>query len=1016
MRDCDAGSGPGTSEEAAHGIVRESWGNLMTVDTGSVSREGEPSTLAAAIRRALAPSGTALVLASSLVCATASAQDEQGATTGDVLGQVTVTGTRIVRDGYEAPTPVSVLGTEELDKMAVTNIADAVNRLPALAGSVNPRNSSTNVSSGTGGVNHLNLRGLGPTRTLVLLDGKRVVGSTLAGFDNNGSAVDVNSFPNGLVQRVDVVTGGASAVYGSDALAGVVNFILDKEFSGIKGSLDLGGTTHGDGQNYKGSFTFGTPYADGRGHFLFSGEHAFDEGIINNPRAWADTAYSLINNPNYVPGNGQPQLITIRDTGLSNATRGGLIVSCPSAPGGAASTACPLRGTQFLAGGTPAPFTFGPIISGAVMAGGDWRLSRIDTDPTLNVEVARNTAYSRASFDITDNATVFGELQWSRTKAKNDSAVPNFNLGNVTILSGNPFIPDSIQEQMAASGIPSFVMGTVNGDMPFLQGDNERTFRRYVAGVEGSFELGGTQWSWDAYYGRSTQDIIAKSPGNRVNANYARAVDAVLDGAGRTVCRVNADADTANDDPACVPYNPMGIGVNSPEAIAYVTGEGYSSTTMEQDVAAVSANGEPFSTWAGPVSLALGIEHRRESVDGVASALDEADGYFAGNYHATQGKYDVTEGFLETVVPLLKGQALAEALDFNGAVRWTDYSTSGEVVTWKLGLSWAPIDDMRFRVTRSRDIRAPNLGDLYNAGRSGTGNIFDPFTNTTRTIVSRIRGNPELQPEEADTTGLGVVLTPSFLPGFAASVDYYSIDISDAIASLDRQAYVDRCYAGVTALCAFISRDADGFIDDVAVRPANILSQKATGLDIEASYNFPLSSLNAGWNGEMTLRALATYVDTLETVDTESVIDGAGVNADDMGVGSGNALYSPELRYLLSATYSNDPLSVTLTARGLGSGKYNNAFIECVSNCPDATAAHPTINNNHVDGVTYVDLAFSYQLLDNAEVYFVAENMLDKDPPLIAGSRSNGFYAGQGNTRFYDRLGRMLRTGVRFNF
>lgn len=164
------------------------------------------------------------------------------------------------------------------------------------------------------------------------------------------------------------------------------------------------------------------------------------------------------------------------------------------------------------------------------------------------------------------------------------------------------------------------------------------------------------------------------------------------------------------------------------------------------------------------------------------------------------------------------------------------------------------------------------------------------------------------------------------------------------------------------------------------------------------------------------MRALATYVDTLETVDTESVIDGAGVNADDMGVGSGNALYSPELRYLLSATYSNAPLSVTLTARGLGSGKYNNAFIECVSNCPDAIAAHPTINNNHVDGVTYVDLAFSYQLLDNAEVYFVAENMLDKDPPLIAGSRSNGFYAGQGNTRFYDRLGRMLRTGVRFNF
>jgi outer membrane receptor protein involved in Fe transport len=931
------------------------------------------------------------------------AQDAALPASGETLGEVTVTGSRIVRDGYEAPTPVAVLGSEQLNKMAVANIADAVNRLPVFAGSVNPRNSSTNVSSGTGGVNNLNLRGLGPTRTLVLLDGKRIVGSTLAGFDNNGSSVDVNSIPSSLISRVEVVTGGASAVYGSDALAGVVNFILDKKFSGLKGSLEGGETTHSDAQNYKGSITYGTPFASDRGHFMFSFEHAKEDGIKNNPRDWADQSFSLINNPAYTQTNGQPRLITVRNTGLSSATRGGLIVS----PG-------ILRGTQFLEGGATRSFTFGPVISGNVMAGGDWQVSRIDTDPTLNIDLKRDTAFSRLSYDITDGVTVFGEAQWSKSDAYNESAVPNFNLGNVTVLSGNPFIPAAVQAQMTANNIPSFTMGTVNGDMPFLQGDNVRTFRRFVAGLEGNFEAIGTNWKWDGYYERSTNHISAKSPGNRVNANYALAINAVRNSAGNIVCAVNADANPANDVPACVPYNPMGRGVNSPEAIAYVTGKGWSETILQQDVAAISMNGEPFSTWAAPVSVAVGIEHRKESVEGTASEIDKVDGFFAGNYHPTTGDYHVTEGFLETVVPLADGAAFAKELDLNGAVRWTDYSTSGRVITWKAGLSWAPLDDVRLRLTRSRDIRAPNLGDLYNAGRTGTGAVTDPQQgNSTYTIVSRITGNPDLKPEEADTTGIGVVFTPSVLNGFAASVDYYSIDISDAIASLDRQQYVDRCYNGTaTSLCPFITRDAaTGLITDVNVKPANILKQKASGIDVELSYRFPLPK------GEMALRALGTYVDSLKTVDTTGSVEGAGVNADDMGVGAGTALYSPELRYLGSATYSYDAVAVTLTARGVGSGKYNNSFIECSSSCPASDALHPTIDNNRIPAVTYFDFALEYKLLqDRAQLFLVAENLLDKDPPLIAGSRSNGYYAGQGNTRFYDRLGRMMHLGMRFDF
>jgi iron complex outermembrane receptor protein len=928
------------------------------------------------------------------------------------IDEVVITGSRIVRDGYEAPTPVSVLGMEELNSMAVTNIADAVNRLPAFGAAVTNRNASTSVSSGTGGVNQLNLRGLGATRTLVLLDGKRMVGATLAGFDNNGSAVDINAFPNGLVNRVDVVTGGASAVYGSDALAGVVNFVLDKEFTGIKGTIDTGITTYGDNGQYKVDISAGTPFGGGRGHLLISGEHAYEHGVMNNPRRWGEISYTVLNNPNYNGTNGEPQILTAPQTGLSNATRGGLIISCA----GFAGNSCPLRGTQFLDGGVPAPFVFGPIISGSVMSGGDWRTSRIDIDPMLAIRLERESVFGRLSYDITDGITAFAEWSWAFAHASNLQSVPNFVLGGIPISADNPFIPASVRATMATLAITQFTMGSTNADMPNLQAINDRTVRRYVAGFEGSFDAADTTWNWDASWTRSTSHQSIRAPGNRIPARYLRAIDSVRDANGRIVCRVNADAIATNDDPACVPYNPMGIGVNQDNP--YVYGTGYMITIMEQEVYALNFSGEPFSTWAGPVSLAFGGEHRREKVNGLASALDEVDGFFAGNFHASQGAFDVTEGFLETVVPLAKDAAWARSFDLNAAVRFTDYSTSGFVTTWKVGATFSPIDDFTLRVTRSRDIRAPNLGDLFNKGRSGTGTVVDPRNGSSSFIVTAVRGNPGLNPEKADTTGLGIVFQPTFFQGFAASVDYYSINIKDAIAALSTQQYVDRCFNGqAPQLCPFITRDAAQNITFVAVQPANILSQKTRGMDIEASYALPLASISDGLDGELSLRGLATRVFQMDTIDTVAITDGVGVQANGGAIGLGSALAAPKFRYMASARYSNGPASATLTMRGFGSGVYHNSFIECRSQCPAATAVNPTINNNYVPSINYYDVGLNYKFMEDAvEAYFVAENVLNTDPPFVAGDRGNGFYNGQGNSTFYDRLGRTFRVGARFRY
>jgi outer membrane receptor protein involved in Fe transport len=928
----------------------------------------------------------------------------QAASQTQTLEDVTVTGTRIT--GFEAPTPVAALSVQELNAIAAPNIGDAVERMPQFANSVTNNNSNTNVSSGTAGIYNLNLRGLYPIRTLVLIDGQRLVGSTVSGFVNNGSAVDVNVIPDALVERVDVVTGGASAVYGSDALAGVVNFVLNHNFNGIKAEAQGSETTYGDDGTYKLSITAGTPFADGRGHFEISADDTNVDGIRGNPRAWQNNASTIyISNPNYTPTNGQPSLITRPNVSPSIATWGGLIdAQCVGAVCGGG----PLVGTMFGPGGAPQTFTYGPINNGFEMAGGDWKLAQINNIPDLAGPFGRQSLFSRMSFNVTDNAEIYGQVQWTYTSG-GTIAVPNFQLGSITVPSDNAYLPASIKSQMTAMGVSSLIMGSYNQDLPYLGAKNARLFSRYNLGGDGHFDVFGTTWNWDAFYGFSSTNLNVKSPGNVINNNYALATDAVFNPAnGQIVCR----STLSNPNNGCVPYDVFGTGVNSQAAINYVIGQGWENSTLRQHTTSASVTGKPLSTWAGPVSFALGAEYRDEETDGIASALDEANGYFAGNYHPTYGSYHVFEGSLETVVPLVNNQFWTRSLEFNGAFRATDYSTSGYVSTWKLGLIWQPIDDFRIRATRSRDIRAPNLGDLYSGGQSGTGTVFDPSNGQTTTINSPVTGNPNLKPEVANTTGLGIVLTPRFAPGFTASVDYYSIGISQAISTLSAQEYVDRCYQGELYYCAFIQR-TNGLISFITLEPANVLSQRANGLDIEAAYRLGLASIFSGGRGNLSFHALMNYVYTLETLDTSgspASFQGAGVNAD-----GPSAPFAPKYRYTASVAYELDPFLFTLTGRGISSGVYNNSYISCTSGCPAATGNNPTIDNNHIPSVTYFDFNLNYQFNANGQVFFVVENMFNRDPPQIAGSDvSGGFYDGDGNATFYDRLGRIFHLGVRY--
>ncbi len=925
--------------------------------------------------------------------------------------QIIVTGSRIVRDGYEAPTPVSVLGADELNVMAVTNISEAVNRLPAFTNSVTTENSSG--ADMTGGVQNLNLRGINPNRTLVLIDGKRIAGTTLAGFNNNGGAVDINAVPNGLVSRVDVVTGGASAVYGSDALAGVVNFVFDKEFTGIKGDVTGGITSRGDGENYKISLTAGTPFANGRGHFLAFGEHTFNQGVTNgypdpsNARGWSEASPTIVANPAWNTDPTQPRWIIAQDTGFAFGTRGGLILG-----DNVNGTASPLRGIMFGENGEPLPFNFGTVY-GAAHGGGDFEVSRINQYSVLATRLKRVNAYLRGSYDVTDNVNVFAEWGWSYTDSLSLSGAPQFQFGGIIAQRDNPFIPASVAAIMDANGISSIELGTTNIDLRPFGADNNRTVRRYVAGAEGDLDAFNTNWNWEFSYAKSTSHASVRTPGTYLKTRKAEAENAVIDpNTGAIVCRSTL-TDPGN---GCVPWNAFGIGVNSQAAIDYVSRAGYSLIKLSQDVISGSASGEPLSTWAGPVSVAFGVEHRIEKGNSIASDFDKAREFFAGNFTETTGKYSVTEGFVETVVPLAKDTSWAESLDFNAAVRATDYSTSGYVTTWKVGATYSPISDITFRATRSRDIRAPGLGELFIAGRSGTGQVTDPSNNVSSVIVTRVEGNPNLKPEKADTTGVGVVYQPAWLPGFGASVDFYNINIKGAIVSLNAQSYVDACFQGDAAICSFIERDANGIINFVRVLPANVLTQKARGIDFEASYSFDMASIVSGWNGSMSFRGLGTYYDTLSTDDGTNVIEGAGSILSG-GLGASGGLPIAKFKYMVSATYSLEQFSGTLTMRGQTSRTYYNGAIVCTSACPATSANAPTIGfENKIPGNNIFDLALNYKVMDDrAELFFVTENLFDKDPPLVAGNAQSGYWQGQDNNE-YDRIGRKFRAGVRFRY
>lgn len=946
-----------------------------------MSQSQSQRTAASFRRYALA---TASVAALCLPAAIAHAADADAAAAdapASELDELVVTGSRIVRDGYDAPTPVNVLGTEEINAEAPANIGDFVNTLPSVSGSTTAASSSGSLSNGQAGIAALNLRALGTGRTLVLFDGQRSVVSAATG------QVDTNTFPQSLIKRVEVVTGGASSVYGSDAVGGVVNFVLDKEYTGVKMTAEYGETTYGDDQNLKFNVTAGTKFAGGKGHLLFSAERVEEDGVLTIDRDWNKSGHFGIVNPD--KSAGAPYYIVTDNAGSSTYTPGGLVTSGP------------LKGTYFGVNGSVNQLAYGAV-SGQWMVGGDWQYSSsaMNGSNTLMPDQQRDSYFGRVSYELTPNLSVFAQASYARYEGLGYYIQPT-NTG-VVIQADNAYLPASVKAQMATLGLTSLTIGTNNADMPAAGSANVRETERYVAGFNGDFSAVGLGFNYDGYYQRGVTTTHEQLVNTWNNARLALATDAVVDpSTGDIVCRSTL-TDPTN---GCVPLNRLGVGVASQEALDYVLGTPTRDQEFTQDVAAINFTTSDIQGWAGPISLAFGAEYRKEKLSGSVDAEYLASGWKYGNYKVTAGSYNVKEAYLEVVAPIFTG------LEFSGAFRYTDYSTSGGVKTWKAGLTYSPIEDITFRGSVSRDIRAANLSELFDSGTARSNSVA--INGASVAFVQNLQGNPSVAPEVADGFGVGFVVQPRFLPGFAASVDYYDIKVDGVISFVTAQQTADYCVIQNVAKYCNNMNYVNGSLSTIDLYYDNLNSLTAKGLDIEASYRFNIEDVFSRGAGDVTLRAMFTHYIENITDDGVTVQDSAGENT-----GS-----TPDWIYRLTAAYKLDPWKFNVTARGVSDGVIDNDFIECTSNCPTVSSPAYTINDNHLDGAVYFDVSVTREFDvggASGEAYVSIKNIFNDDPVLTASPSAQGGENTPGypqtNRTLYDTLGRVFRVGMRLAF
>ncbi len=988
--------------------------------------------------------------------------------------EIIVTGSRVSKSTFDEASPVTVLDQKTIDDLNLNNVGEVVAQLPANSNFFAPNN--VGLGNFNVGAQLVNLRGLNPffgTRTLTLVDTKRVVPTT------TGGGVDITLMPSMLVQRTETVTGGASALYGSDAIAGVVNIILDTKLEGFKGQADFSQTWRGDGTDKHVSAAYGTGFAADRGHFVVGVEYDNQDaiGICSTERDWCGDNYSVVTNNAYQT-NGDPHYIISNNTYLADTSLTGVLVPCISATG------C-VGGTQFqLSADGRSPIAFDPGAysyasgRGALRVGGDQYAVGPYDSTTLRPAVERWTALGHLSYDLSDSLTGSVEFSYANTKGVNPVAngtigpstnqtVPGSWTGN-RIAADNAFLTPAVAAAIGPNGA-TFGRSMVNVENAVNHTNNE-TWRTVFA-LEGEIS---SSWAWDVYYTHGENKNEQHLEHNVIGTYLTYALDAVKNAAGQTVCgvdipgRINpatgrpytaTDVTVANLAGACVPMNLFGIGNTSQPSIDYAFRTLDEYNTTKQDVAAVNFRGDLFDGWgAGPIKFAIGGEWRKESV---LSTHDLANApyynYFTLSYGLDYGgNTQVLEGYGELNVPVFANSALGDELVLDLAARYTDTKAKGTLGqnaglsnsqgfwTWRINGVWDINDWFRLRATRSRDVRAPQFRELFQSYAPRLGPPFgyvgqNPWAleyNNAHpgapvpigdALSLTTGGSVSLKPETADTWTVGGVISPraGFLSGFRFSADWYQIKINDAIAGppfgIGASNIASLCYSGVQSYCSlitFVQPGEPGYnasfpydISTVTGTSLNIQGFTTRGIDFEAAYSAPVG------DGSISVRALVSYLydQLFETgFPGRDVVNYAGQTGPTGAFGTFNT--SPNWQGNLMMTASQGKFSGTVQIRYVGQGRFEtltptNGYPVDVNSSGYDNKDINSINNNTVESATYVNLSASYDIMDGIELFGSINNLFDRDPPVAPGG--NGYPT---NPVYFDTYGRLWRAGVRVRF
>jgi outer membrane receptor protein involved in Fe transport len=944
---------------------------------------------------------------------------------------IIVTGSRIARRDLDTAAPLAVVSGQEFKNFGAVNVENIVNALPQVV----PGTTAFSNNPG-GGVATLNLRGLGATRTSVLVNGRRWM------FYSTNQVVDLNTIPQFLVEGVETITGGASAIYGSDAIAGVVNFKL-KNLEGFQANVTQSLTERGDGQRLDMNVAFGGSFADGRGHATVYASYYNRKPVFQGQRAFSQTAFA---------DNGTATAFT---SGGSAATPGGRIVvgatSAVAAGNGNAAQTLPL-GVGNFATGLGGTFDTGTSTSRAFNGATD--LYNYAPVNYLMVPQERYLFGGYADYEITKGLTAYAEVAYVQNNVRAQLAstpvTGTFNLRLATIAPFLSAADNADLAQIDANETAINAARTANGLGPLYAGtsaaanaagvisanvnrrvtdinarinNDERSAFRVLAGVRG--DIGGG-WNYDAFYSFARTRNSNLQEGNVSRAAFQRG----LDGSGTAIDIFGPNTLT--------PAMSTAIGILA-----------QNSTVSTLEVAQANVGGPLFNLgWgAGDVAVNVGAEYRRMTSQFIPdTALSSGDviGFNATN--PTAGGYHAKEVFGEIVIPIASGQAFFERLEVTAAGRYSDYNlpTVGGVWTYAVGAQWSPIKDITFRGQYSRAVRAPNVGELFGGGGVGFPSVTDPCStpaalaagglrNTciatgapaaniglgipsalqpNTQIQSRTGGNPELNAEAADTYTVGVVLKPSFVPRLSLTLDYFNIQIGNAIATAGGGAanIMNLCYNTfqdpTNGFCQLINRNTssgaidgstnpDGSVASVFAGVANLSSIKTRGFDIGADYTIPLGFGLFGSESKLNLNFLGTIYQRntfTPVLGIANTIECAGFFGTRCGTPQG------KFQSVTRATWMDGPFTTNLRWRYLASVQDDNATVNYVV--------------ERIPAYSMFDISFNYDLTDNVSITAGVNNLLDRKPPILGTNQEQAnTYAG-----VYDVLGRDYFISVGFRF